>query len=59
MAEPGNSNKLNEAIYVDKLVVMFENFEQKFSELDLDKAKNENLLSTNSLAVDPGKLISA
>ena len=37
MAEPGN--RVDEDFYVDKLDVMIENFEQRFEELDSDKAK--------------------
>ena len=35
---------------------MIENFEQRFKELDLDKAKHENLLFIDPFAVDPGKM---
>ena len=35
---------------------MIENFEQRFEELDSDKAKQENLLFINPFAVDPGKM---
>ena len=54
VAEPGN--KLDEAFYVHKLDVMIKNFEQRFKELDSDKAKHENLLFINPFAVDPGKM---
>ena len=54
VAEPGN--KLDEAFYVHKLDVMIEYFEQRFKELDSDKAKHENLLFINPFAVDPGKM---
>ena len=54
MAEPGN--RVDEDFYVDKLDVMIENFEQRFQELDSDKAKHENLLFINPFAVDPGKM---
>ena len=39
VAEP--SNKVNEHFCVDKLEVMIENFEQRFEELNSDKAKHE------------------
>ena len=52
MAEPGN--RVDED--VDKLDVMIENFEQRFEELDSDKAKHKNLLFINPFAVDPGKM---
>ena len=35
---------------------MIKNFEQRFEELDLDKAKHENLLFINPFAVNPGKM---
>ena len=54
VAEPGN--RVDEDFYVDKLDVMIKNFEQRFEELDLDKAKHENLLFINPFAVDPGKM---
>ena len=54
MAEPGNG--VDEDFYVDKLDVMIENFEQRFHELDSDRAKHENLLFINPFAVDPGKM---
>ena len=54
VAELGN--RVDEDFYVDKLDVMIENFEQRFEELDSDKAKHENLLFINSFAVDPGKM---
>ena len=54
MAEPGN--RVDEDFYVDKLDMMIENFEQRFKELDSDKAKHENLLFINTFAVDPGKM---
>ena len=54
VAIPGN--RVNEDFYVDKLDVMIENFEQRFEELDSDKAKHENLLFINPFAVDPGKM---
>ena len=39
VAEPGN--RVDEDFYVDKLDVMIENFEQRFEELDSDKAKHQ------------------
>ena len=36
--------------------MMIKNFEQKFKELDSDKAKHKNLLFINPFAVDPGKM---
>ena len=36
--------------------MMIENFEQRFEELDSDKAKDENLLFINLFAVGPGKM---
>ena len=54
MAEPGN--RVDEDFYVDNFDVMVENFEQRFEELDSDKAKHENLLFINPFAVDPGKM---
>ena len=47
---------MNEDFYVDKFDVMIENFEQRFEELDSDKAKQENLLFINPFAVDPGEM---
>ena len=54
VAEPGN--RVDEDFFVDKLDVMIENFEQRFEELDSDKAKHENLLFINPFAVDRGKM---
>ena len=54
VAELGN--RLNEDFYDNMLDVMIENFKQRFDELDLDKAKHENLLFINPFAVDPGKM---
>ena len=50
------SDKLDEAFYIDKLDLMMENFEQKFKDLDYNKAKREYLLFINLFAVDPGKM---
>ena len=54
MGEPGN--KLDEAFDVDLLDVMIKNFEQRFKELDLDKAKHKNLLFIDPFVADPGKM---
>ena len=53
MPDPGNN--LDETFCVDKLDVMIENFDQRFKELDSDKANHKNLLLIDPFAVDPGK----
>ena len=35
---------------------MVENFEERFKELDSDKAKHQKLLFINPLAANPGKM---